>query len=210
MSALDIISERKIVAIIRLPQIDNAVALCQALVDGNIRALEVTLTTDGALEAIQEVSTAFAGRTDVTIGAGSVLTVEQAQVAINAGAAFIVSPVSDPKLITFCKAAGVPVMPGAFTPTEIQTAWELGADVVKIFPARSLSSAYIRDVLAPLPHLKIMPTGGVTLETLPDYLAAGAVAVGLGSNLLDKKAIAAGDWKAISENAAQYAAAAQP
>ncbi|MBZ0307613.1 MAG: bifunctional 4-hydroxy-2-oxoglutarate aldolase/2-dehydro-3-deoxy-phosphogluconate aldolase [Anaerolineae bacterium] len=206
---LEMLLETRLVAVIRLPELKNAVPLAEALLAGGIPVMEFTLTTEGAFEAIREVKKALAGA-KASIGVGSVVTVEQAVAAVDAGAEFIVSPVTKAEIINFGKANQIAVMPGAFTPTEIQTAWEWGADVVKVFPARALGAKYLADVLAPLPHLRLMPTGGIDLENIQDYLKSGAVAVGVGGKLLDKQVIAAGRWSEITAAASMYANAAVP
>jgi 2-dehydro-3-deoxyphosphogluconate aldolase/(4S)-4-hydroxy-2-oxoglutarate aldolase len=140
------------------------------------------------------------------LGAGTVVDAATARAAIAAGAQFIVGPVFRPEVIAEAHAHEVPVMPGCFTPTEILSAWDAGADVVKVFPATALGPGYLKDVRAPLPHVKLMPTGGVTVDNAGDWIAAGAVAVGVGSALLDAKAIASGKMAAIAENARRIVA----
>lgn len=143
------------------------------------------------------------------IGIGSVRNIAEARAALDASADFVVSPITNLAVIEACAEAGVAVMPGAFSPTEIASAWEAGADIVKVFPARGLGPGYIKDVLAPMPYLKLMPTGGIDLKNLQSYFAAGAVAAGIGGNLIDSAAIARGDWQAVADVAAQYAEAAR-
>jgi 2-dehydro-3-deoxyphosphogluconate aldolase/(4S)-4-hydroxy-2-oxoglutarate aldolase len=143
------------------------------------------------------------------IGAGTVLDAAAARASVEAGAQFIVSPHTNLDTIAACRELDIPCMPGALTPTEIVTAWQAGASVVKVFPARAFGPAYLKDVLAPLPHLKLMPTGGVDLENVGQYLKNGAFAVGLGSNLVDERIIAAGDWAALTAKANAYVRAVQ-
>ena len=187
------------VAVVRLPDVARGEALVRALLDGGVRAIEVTLTTAGALELIAGLSKLF-GDT-LLIGAGSVLTVEAAHHAIDAGARYIVSPVVDLEVIAAAHAADVPALPGAFTPTEILRAYRAGADLVKVFPSETLGPSFIKSVLAPMPFLKLMPTGGVTPENVGDWIAAGAVAVGLGSALVDPALVKAGDFATITARA---------
>jgi 2-dehydro-3-deoxyphosphogluconate aldolase / (4S)-4-hydroxy-2-oxoglutarate aldolase len=210
-TVLELISKTRLVAIIRLDDLSQALQLSKALLAGGVVAQEFTLSNPKALEALSEVKAALGEFSNggATIGLGSVRTVDEAHAAIKAGAQFVVTPITKLDVIEVCKNAGVPIMPGAFTPTEIATAHEAGADVVKVFPVRALGSNYIKDVLAPMPYLKLMPTGGVDLENMTSFFKAGAVAVGVGGNLLDKKAIEAGDWEKVSSIAKQYADAAK-
>jgi len=140
------------------------------------------------------------------LGAGTVVDAETARLAILAGAQFVVSPVLRPEMIEVCHRHDVAAIPGCFSPTEILTAWEAGADVVKVFPATSLGPAYFKDLRGPLPHIKLMPTGGVTIDNAADWIRAGAVAVGVGTALVDPKAVAAGDYRAITANACRIVA----
>ncbi len=193
-------------AIVRLADLSQAVALTRALLDGGITALEFTLTNPAALQAISQVKAALSefaqGR--AVIGAGTVLNPEAVVASIEAGAQFIVSPSTNFASIAECKKRGVAVMPGAMTPTEIVAAWEAGASAVKVFPARAFGPAYIKDLREPLPHLKLMPTGGVNLENAGEYIKNGALAVGVGGNLVDKDWVAAHNWPAITAKAAAY------
>ncbi|NTV81727.1 MAG: bifunctional 4-hydroxy-2-oxoglutarate aldolase/2-dehydro-3-deoxy-phosphogluconate aldolase [Candidatus Aminicenantes bacterium] len=170
-----------------------------ALRRGGVGVLEVTMTVPGAVEIIREMARAKAPGT--LIGAGTVLDAGTATDVIAAGADFVVSPVNDPETVRACRDAGVLVAPGAFTPTEIVAAWRAGADIVKIFPATSLGPQFLRDLRGPLPHIRLMPTGGVTLENAAEFLAAGAAAVGIGTALVDAKAVEAGDWEALEARA---------
>jgi 2-dehydro-3-deoxyphosphogluconate aldolase/(4S)-4-hydroxy-2-oxoglutarate aldolase len=203
---LNIINANPLVVIVRLADLSAATPLAQALLAGGVTVLEFTLTNPAALAAIAEVKTAlpvFAeGR--AVIGAGTVLDPAAARAAVEAGAQFIVSPHTNLETIATCRQLGVPCMPGALTPTEIVTAWNAGASAVKVFPARAFGPAYIKDVLAPLPQLKLMPTGGVDLDNIGQFFKNGAFAVGLGSNLVDERLIAAGDWAALTARASSY------
>jgi len=193
-----------VVAVIRMKEPDKLRAVVDAIADGGIRALEVTMTVPGAVELIRRlVPTLPAG---VVLGAGTVLDADTAARVIDAGAQFVISPVFKRTVIGACHASGVAAMPGCFTPTEIFEAWEAGADLVKVFPATSLGPGFFKDVRGPLPHIKLMPTGGVTLDNAGDWIRAGAVAVGIGTALLDAAAIAAGDFDVLRSNAARVVA----
>lgn len=186
----------RIVAIVRLENYDSAVEVARALALGGITSIEFTLTGSGANEAISACRAALGAA--MLVGVGTVLDEHAANAAIGAGAQFVVTPALRPKVIEACGAHNIPVLCGAFTPTEALTAHELGAQMVKIFPARALGPAYIRDLLAPLPFLKLVPTGGIGPENARSYLDAGAAAVGMGGNLVAARAVAAGDWQAIT------------
>jgi 2-dehydro-3-deoxyphosphogluconate aldolase/(4S)-4-hydroxy-2-oxoglutarate aldolase len=196
---LDRLLAAKAVAVIRMKDAAKLAEAAAALRRGGVTAIEITMTVPGAVEIIR----GLAGRKteDVLFGAGTVLDAGTAADVIAAGADFVVSPITDAGMIEACRAAGVLAAPGAFTPTEIVAAWRAGADIVKIFPATSLGPQFIRDVRGPLPQLRLMPTGGVTIENARDFLAAGACCVGLGAALVDAKAVEAGDWAAIEARA---------
>jgi 2-dehydro-3-deoxyphosphogluconate aldolase/(4S)-4-hydroxy-2-oxoglutarate aldolase len=199
------ILDRGLVAIIRAPSSEQLAAVARALFDGGIDVIEVTFTVPRALEIIAEVRRDLGPR--VLLGAGSVLDAETARAALLAGAEFIVSPAVRPDVIQLCRRYGKVVMPGALTPTEVLSAWEAGADIVKIFPADVGGPAYLKAISAPLPQVRLMPTGGVNLDTLEAFLHAGACAVGLGSALVEPQAVRAGDMTRIRDLAAQYVAA---
>ncbi|NMB20152.1 MAG: bifunctional 4-hydroxy-2-oxoglutarate aldolase/2-dehydro-3-deoxy-phosphogluconate aldolase [Firmicutes bacterium] len=196
-----------IVAVIRTKDGDELVSICEALVKGGVVGCEITMTSPGAIEAISKAARVLQGR--AIIGAGSVLDPETARMAMLAGAEFIVSPVLNKEVIALCKRYGKIVIPGAFTPTEILTAWECGADVVKVFPATKLGPSFLKDVRGPLPQVRLTPTGGVDLENLGDFLKAGAVFVGVGSALVNKKMILEKDWTALAGLASDYVRAVQ-
>jgi 2-dehydro-3-deoxyphosphogluconate aldolase/(4S)-4-hydroxy-2-oxoglutarate aldolase len=158
----------------------------------------------GAIELIAQLARGLPD--ELLVGAGTVIDADTARRAIDAGARFVVGPVFRRDVIDACHERGVPAMPGCFTPTEILDAWEAGADIVKVFPSTSLGPAFIKDVRAPLPQLKLMPTGGVSIENAADWLRAGAVAVGVGSALVDAKSVEAGDFAAITQKAARLMA----
>lgn len=190
----------KVVAIVRLDSGEQLVKVAEALKAGGITVIEFTLSTPGALDMVKEASARFGG--DVLLGAGTVLDPETARAAILAGADFIVTPTVNLETIALCKRYGKPIVGGAMTPTEMLTAWEAGADLVKVFPASNIGGPdYIKAVLAPLPHLRLVPTGGVSAENASQYLKAGAAAVAVGGNLVNKKAVASSDWSTITAEA---------
>jgi 2-dehydro-3-deoxyphosphogluconate aldolase/(4S)-4-hydroxy-2-oxoglutarate aldolase len=191
-----------VVAVIRLREPEKLKAVVDALCEGGVRALEVTMTVPGAIHLIEEIAPSIPG--EFVLGAGTILDPETARLAILAGARFIVGPVLNPAVIALGHRYDVAVIPGCFTPTEILTAWEAGADVVKIFPATALGPGFFRDIHAPLPQVRLMPTGGVTLENAGEWIAAGAVAIGVGTALVDRAAIAAGDYAAITARSARF------
>lgn len=198
--AVSTIERLAIVAVIRLDAAAVVPRAIEALAAGGVGAVEITMTVPGAIDSIRQMASALSQ--DMLIGAGTVLDGETARRAIDAGARFIVSPVFRPSMIQACHDCGVPTLPGCYTPTEILDAWDAGADIVKVFPAHGLGPTFLRDVRAPLPQVKLMPTGGVSIENVGEWLAAGAVAVGVGSALVDARLVAAGDFAAITERAA--------
>ncbi len=187
------------VAVVRLTDPTKLIKVSEAIYAGGVSAIEITMTVPNAIKMIEEASKQIGSY--MQIGVGSVLDSETAQKAIDAGAKYVVSPIFKKEIIETAHRNNIPAMPGAFTPTEIQTAYEAGADIVKVFPADVVGMAFFKGVLAPMPHLKLMPTGGVSLTNAGDWLKAGACAVGVGTALLDKKAIASGDYKTLTENA---------
>jgi len=188
-----------VVAVIRMKDPAKLRAVVDALAEGGVRALEVTMTVPRAVELIRDLApTMPAG---FLLGAGTVVDAATAQAVIDAGAQFVVSPVFRRDVIRACHERDVPVMPGCFSPTEILDAHDAGADVIKVFPATMLGPQFVKDVRAPLPQVKLMPTGGVTLDNAGDWIRAGAVAVGVGSALVDAKAIDAGRFEIIAANA---------
>ena len=197
---LDQLLTEKAVAIVRLDSGKQLVRAAEALKAGGITVIEFTFSTPGALDMLKEASAHFGG--DVLLGAGTVLDPETARAAILAGAEFIVTPAVNLETIAMCKRYGRPIAAGAMTPTEMLTAWEAGADLVKVFPASNIGGPdYIKAVLAPLPQLRLVPTGGVGADNAAQYLKAGAVAVAVGGNLVNQKAVASGDWPAITAEA---------
>ncbi|HJZ48774.1 MAG TPA: bifunctional 4-hydroxy-2-oxoglutarate aldolase/2-dehydro-3-deoxy-phosphogluconate aldolase [Roseiflexaceae bacterium] len=198
-AVLDAILESRIVAIVRLERYDRAVEVARALLEGGISVVEFTLTGAGAYDAIGAARAALGDAAH--IGVGTVLNVEAAEAAIGAGAQFVVTPTLSPAVIRACVARGTPILSGALTPTEALAAHEAGADMVKLFPARLGGPQYLRDILAPLPFLRIVPTGGVGAENAQAYLDAGAVAVGIGGSLITAQAVAQADWGKITAGA---------
>ena len=187
------------IAVIRMKNPDRLLRVAEALLAGGVRALEVTMTVPGALDCIRAIARELGN--EVIPGVGSVLDAETAGRAIDAGARYVLSPVFKREVIDAAHRHGCPAIPGAFTPTEILAAQEAGADLVKVFPADILGMAFFKGVLAPMPHLRLIPTGGVTLTNAGDWLRAGAVAVGVGGALLDRRAIEAENYALLRQNA---------
>src|SRR5437667_7320768 len=188
-----------VVAVIRLKDPARLRAVVDAMAEGGVRALEVTMTVPRAVELIRELAPTLPQ--GFLLGAGTVTDAATARAVIDAGASFVVGPVFRPEVIAACHERNIPAIPGCFTPTEILAAHEAGADIVKVFPATALGPQFIRDVRAPLPQVKLMPTGGVTLDNAGDWIRAGAAAVGVGSALLDAAAIESGRYEVITANA---------
>lgn len=194
-----------VVAVIRLTDASKLRSVIDALAAGGVRALEVTMTVPGAIRLIEQIAPTLP--TEFILGAGTILDPETARQAILAGARFVVGPVYNESVVRLCHRYDVAAMPGCFSPTEILTAWEAGADIVKVFPATALGPAYFKDVRGPLPQVKLMPTGGVSIANAGDWIKAGAVAIGVGTALVDGSAIAGGNYAAITDNAARFVAA---
>jgi len=191
-----------IIAVVRTDRAEQVMPIAEALVAGGVTAVEITLTVPNAETAIATARAKF--RDTALIGAGSVLNLAQCHSVLNAGAQFVVSPVGNVRLIEAAHKADRPVMLGAFTPSEAQLVHEWGADFVKIFPADQLGSGFIKAIRAPMPHLRIVPTGGVDLNTATDFLKAGCVALGVGSSLLKPDLIKTQNWTELTALAAQY------
>jgi 2-dehydro-3-deoxyphosphogluconate aldolase/(4S)-4-hydroxy-2-oxoglutarate aldolase len=191
-----------LVAVVRADSPDQLVDLCQALRDGGVDVAEITMTTPGALDAIAKASSKL-GK-DALIGVGSVLDPETARAAILAGAQFVFAPTLNLDVITMAHRYDKAVVPGALTPTEILSAWQAGADMVKVFPANHFGPQYFKDLLAPMPHLKLTPTGGVDLNTAKDWIHAGAACLGVGSALVKKDLIKNKDWAGLTALAKQF------
>jgi 2-dehydro-3-deoxyphosphogluconate aldolase/(4S)-4-hydroxy-2-oxoglutarate aldolase len=207
-NVLDAILETRIVAIVRLERYDRAVEIARALLAGGITAIEFTLTGAGAYDAIKATRVALGD--SAQIGIGTVLNSEAAETSIAAGAQFVVTPTFSQAVIAACRSQGTPILCGALTPTEALAAHEAGADMVKLFPARLGGPQYLRDILAPLPFLRIVPTGGVGAENARAYLDAGAVAVGIGGGLIAAKDVEARNWERITAGARACVAAVGP
>src|SRR6516162_7242950 len=196
-----------IVAVVRSQDSGQLVEVVRALADGGVSVAEITMSVPGALDVVKQVRAALGDR--VLLGAGTILDPETARAALLAGAEFIVAPTLNLEVIRACQRYSKLVMPGAFTPTEILTAWEAGADVVKVFPADVLGPAFFKAMRGPLPQVRLMPTGGVDLPTAADFLRAGACCLGVGGQLVEPKAVAEGNFDRIRELAGQYVAVVQ-
>jgi 2-dehydro-3-deoxyphosphogluconate aldolase/(4S)-4-hydroxy-2-oxoglutarate aldolase len=194
--------EPGIIAIIRADSSDQLLEAAEALYAGGVTAMEVTMTTPNALQVISDVIARFGSK--ILMGVGSVLDSETCRAAILAGAEFVVTPVTKPDVIRLANRYGKPIAAGAFTPTEALTAHESGADFIKLFPAEIGGPDYVKTLLAPLPMLQIIPTGGVTAETGPAFLRAGCVALGAGTALVSREILAKRDWKALRDRAEQF------
>jgi len=191
-----------VVAVVRAQSSEQLIDVVGALHAGGLTCVEITMTTPDALDVIRSASKAFAGK--CVIGVGTVLDSETARAAILAGAEYVVSPILDLATITLCKRYNKAVVPGCFTPTEILTAWQAGADLIKVFPATKLGPEFFKDIRGPLPQVRLTPTGGVTLANTGDFIKAGAVCVGVGSAMVTKKAIAEKDYATLTANAAAF------
>ncbi len=191
-----------IVGIIRNVPVEPIQRIAALYAEGGLTTLEITLNTPGAADVIHQLQNSIG---DVlNIGAGTVCSLDELDIALNAGASFIVTPIIEEEVIKKCVANGIPVFPGAFTPSEIYRAWSLGAEMIKLFPATKMGPDYIKEVLAPLNKIKLMPTGGVSPENCEAFFKAGASAVGMGSNLFPKDLIAASDWEGLRVIYKQY------
>ncbi len=197
------IKEVGVVPVLRARKHEDAIVIAHAVREGGVPILEITMTVPGAIEVIRQLTATFGKQ--VLIGAGTVLDPETARACILAGAEFIVSPGLKISTIELCHRYAVPVFPGALTPTEVLSAWEAGADAVKVFPCGSLGGAkYLKSLKAPLPQIELIPTGGVSLATATEFLAAGAFALGVGADLIDADAVSPEKLGAITENAKKY------
>ena len=191
-----------IIAVVRADSSEQLLEVARALLDGGVDCIEITMTTPDALSTIRRCRQAFEDA--ALVGVGSVLEARTAVDSLRAGAQFVVSPIFNQRVVTATHDAGIPAVPGAFSPTEIITATNAGAEMVKVFPATRLGPQFFKDLLAPMPHLKLTPTGGVNLETAGDFIRAGAVTLGVGSALVRKDAIRAGDFATIKGPAQQF------
>jgi 2-dehydro-3-deoxyphosphogluconate aldolase/(4S)-4-hydroxy-2-oxoglutarate aldolase len=204
-SVLSQLRAQKVIALIRADSPDGLLDCAKALAAGGLTSIELTMTTPGAIRMLEK---ATAEQPDFLFGLGTVLDAETARAGILAGAKFIVTPALRPEVITVCKRYSVPIFCGAFTPTEVVNAWELGADAAKIFPAEFFGPAYIKSLKGPLPHIEMVPTGGVNENNVADFLKAGAFATAAGSSLVDGKAFKEKNWAAITAKAKAFVAAA--
>jgi 2-dehydro-3-deoxyphosphogluconate aldolase / (4S)-4-hydroxy-2-oxoglutarate aldolase len=199
---LEQVAAAGVVAVIRAPSPDVLPDIARALLEGGVPAIEVTMTTPKAIRGIEKLADQVGDK--AVIGVGTVLDAATAADAIHAGAQFVVSPTFEPEVVATTLRYGKISIPGAFTPTEIMLAWGAGADVVKVFPSTTLGPGYFKDVLAPLPQIKLTPTGGVDVKNAGEWIKAGAVFVGAGSALVTKDAMSKGDWNSISSNARAF------
>jgi 2-dehydro-3-deoxyphosphogluconate aldolase/(4S)-4-hydroxy-2-oxoglutarate aldolase len=197
------IAEVGLVPVVRAASAEEAVRVVDAIREGGVGIFEITMTVPGAMAVMEEVARRFGN--DAVVGAGTVLDAETARACILAGARFVVGPALDLGTIEICRRYSVPVMPGALTPTEVLRAWSAGADVVKIFPCGAVGGAsYIKSLKAPLPHVEMIPTGGVSVKTAADFIKAGALALGVGADLVDNAAVREGRAAAVTEKAREY------
>ena len=197
-----LLTDPGIIAVVRTDRAEQVLPVCEALLAGGVIAVEITLTVPNALEAIRAASERYGSR--ALIGAGTVLTADSCRAVIAAGAEFVVSPITRAEIAEAAHAADRPVMLGAYTPTEAQSAYEAGADFIKLFPADKLGPAYVKSLRAPLPHLRIVPTGGVDLQTAGDFLRAGCVALGVGSSLLSAEILRTSNWGELTRLAEEF------
>ncbi len=192
-----------LVPVVRASSADEALQVIEAIKAGGVDVLEITMTVPGAIKVIEKVADKFGS--DVLIGAGTVLDPETARACLLAGAQFIVSPALNLDTIALCQRYSAPVMPGVLTPTEVITAWSAGADMVKVFPCGAVGGAsYIKNLKGPFPQVKIIPTGGVSIKTAADFISAGAAALGVGTDLVNTKAIKEGNPQVVTDAAKQY------
>ena len=197
------IEELGVVPVVRAASADEAMRAIDAIKEGGINVLEITMTVPGAIKVIEEVVKRYGD--EALVGAGTVLDPETARACLLAGAQFVVSPALNLDTIAMCRRYSAPVMPGVLTPTEVITAWSAGADFVKVFPCGSVGGAsYVKNLKGPFPQIKIIPTGGVSLKTAADFIKAGASALGIGTDLVDVKAIRAGEAHVVTERAKQF------
>jgi 2-dehydro-3-deoxyphosphogluconate aldolase/(4S)-4-hydroxy-2-oxoglutarate aldolase len=206
-SSLRRVLDSGIVAVVRTPESDQLVEVARALADGGVEVVEITMSVPNALDVLRQVRQALGDR--LLLGAGTVLDAETARAVLLAGAEFIVAPTLNLDVIRLCRRYDKLAIPGAFTPTEILTAWEAGADIVKVFPADVVGPAFFKALRGPLPQIRLMPTGGVDLSTAADFLKAGACCLGIGSQLVEPKAVAERNFDRIRSLARQYVSIVQ-
>jgi len=199
---ISLLTNPGIIAVVRAQKPEQVIPLSEALIAGGVIAIEITMTTPNAIEAIRDARKRLGER--AVIGVGTVLTEKVCRDAIEAGAEFVVTPICRTEFVAIARAADRPIMLGAYTPTEAQTAHEAGADFIKIFPADTLGPGYIKALRAPLPHLKIVPTGGVDVHNVGDFLKAGCAAVGVGGSMVTAKILQEGDWAGLTRLADEF------
>jgi 2-dehydro-3-deoxyphosphogluconate aldolase/(4S)-4-hydroxy-2-oxoglutarate aldolase len=199
---LELIRQTGVIAIMRAKSSEQLIAAADAIKAGGVRVIEVTMTTPGALGVIEEATRRYGQ--EVLFGAGTVLDAETARAAILAGAGFVVAPTLDLATVALCNRYSIPVMPGCYTPTELLTAWQAGADMLKLFPASVGGPELVKAILAPLPQLEIVPVGGVDLNTAGAFIRSGAAALGVGSSLVSQKLLDAGDLGELTRRAAAF------
>src|SRR5215475_5087644 len=204
---ISLLTNPGIIAVVRAQRAQQVIPLSEALIAGGVIAIEITMTTPNAIEAIRDARQKLGER--ALIGVGTVLTEKICRDAIEAGAEFVVTPICRTEFVAIARAAERPIMLGAYTPTEAQMAHEAGADFIKIFPADTLGPRYIKALRAPLPHLKIVPTGGVDVNNVADFFKAGCAAVGVGGSMVTAKLLQAGDWAGLAKLAEQFVKAAR-
>jgi 2-dehydro-3-deoxyphosphogluconate aldolase/(4S)-4-hydroxy-2-oxoglutarate aldolase len=193
---ISLLTDPGLIAVVRTEQTGQVMPVCEALLAGGVQAVEITMTVPNALAALREAEGRFGKH--AAIGMGTVLSAEMARAAVQAGAQFVVSPVTKVEIVDAAHALDRPVMLGAYTPTEAQLAWEAGADFIKLFPADDLGPGYIKALQAPLPHLRIVPTGGVNIETAAAFLNAGCAALGVGSALVSEQILRDANWAELT------------
>jgi 2-dehydro-3-deoxyphosphogluconate aldolase/(4S)-4-hydroxy-2-oxoglutarate aldolase len=204
---ISLLTNPGIIAVVRAQKAEQVIPLSEALIAGGVIAIEITMTTPNAIEAIRDARKKLGERG--VIGVGTVLNEKVCRDAIEAGVEFVVTPICRTELVAIARAADRPIMLGAYTPTEAQTAHEAGADFIKIFPADTLGPGYIKALRAPLPHLKIVPTGGVDVNNVADFLKAGCAAVGVGGSMVTAKMLQDGDWAGLTRKAREFVEAAR-
>ncbi len=199
---LNLIRETGVIAIMRAKSSDQLITAADAIKAGGVRVIEVTMTTPGALGVIEAAKARYGS--DVLFGAGSVLDPETARAVILAGADFVVAPTLNLDMVVLCNRYSIPVMPGCYTPTEALTAWEAGADMIKLFPASFGGPALVKAILAPLPQIEIVPVGGVNLDTAADFIRMGAAALGVGSSLVNQRLLDEGNLEELTHRASAF------
>ncbi|HTL16789.1 MAG TPA: bifunctional 4-hydroxy-2-oxoglutarate aldolase/2-dehydro-3-deoxy-phosphogluconate aldolase [Patescibacteria group bacterium] len=204
---LSLLTDPGIIAVVRAKSATQVIPLSEALLAGGVVAIEITMTTPNAIEAIRQAREALGDR--ALIGVGTVLDSITCQAALGAGAEFVVTPICRTELVRLAQSADRPIMIGAYTPTEAQLAHEAGADFIKIFPADTLGPGYMKSLRAPLPHLRLVPTGGVDVHNVSDFFKAGCAALGVGSSLVSAKILQESDWPALTKKAAEFVEAAR-